>query len=87
MINRKIIGLVSTLALMGSLAACSSTPSTQQSAPVPSAASTTQPDAMKQGDAMKKDGDAMKKDGDAMKQGDAMKKDGDAMKKEAPTKP
>ncbi|MBA2749446.1 MAG: hypothetical protein H0U45_12085 [Tatlockia sp.] len=66
--NRKIVSLVSTLALMGSLSACSGTPTTgtQQTVPAPSAAST--PDAMKQGD-------AMKKDGEAMKQGDAMKKE------------
>ncbi len=74
--NWKIIGLVTNLALVVSLAACSSTPTadSQQPAPTPNAASTTQPD-------------AMKKDGDAMKQGDAMKKDGDAMKKDTPTKP
>lgn len=79
--NRKIIGLVATFALVGSLAACSNTPKagSQQAAPTPSTSSTP--------DAMKKDGDAMKKDGDAMKQGDTMKKDGDAMKKETPTKP
>ncbi len=71
--NSKIIALIAGLALMGSLTACSVPES-----PKPN---TAQPDAMKQGDAMKKDGDAMK--GDAMKKdGDAMKKDGDAMKKD-----
>jgi pentapeptide MXKDX repeat protein len=74
--NSKVIALLTGLVLMGSLVACSA-PDSQK----PSTSSTPQPDAMKQGDAMKKDGDAMKKDGDAMKQGDAMKKDGDAMKK------
>ncbi len=70
--NWKIIGLVANLALVGSLAACSNTPTAGSQQPS-SGATTSQPDAMKQGDAMKKDGDAMKQ--------------GDAMKKETPTKP
>ena len=62
--KRKILSLIAGFASVGSLAACSSTPiESQQAVPAPSAASTTQPDAMKKdGDAMKKDGDAMKKD-------------------------
>ncbi len=73
-INQKIIGLVTTLTLIGGLAACSSasTPESQQAEPATSAENTTQPDAMQQGDTMKED------DG-AMQQGDTMKKDGDAM--------
>ena len=76
-INQKIIGLVTTLTLVGSLAACSSTPTpeSQQAEPDPSAENTTQPDAMKE------DGGAMKEDGGAMKE------DGGAMKEETPTKP
>jgi len=68
----KMIGLMTSLTLIASLAACSSNAKTDQQAspstsPNVPAASTTQ----SEGDAMK--GDAMK--GDAMHKGDAMKKD------------
>jgi hypothetical protein len=85
--NRKIIVLVANLALIGSLAACSNTPSNK-------ASDSPTGGAMKQGDAMKspsptggamKQGDATKSPtGSAMKQGDAMKSPsptGDTMKK------
>ncbi len=82
--NQKIIGLVTTLTLVGSLASCSSasTPESQQPKPATSAENTTQPDTMKgEGDAMQQ-GDTMKEDGDAMQQDDTMKEDGDAMQQD-----
>ncbi|WP_413198502.1 hypothetical protein [Nostoc piscinale] len=98
MMKLKFVGVIASLALVGSLVACSGAGDNQaapNNAPSAAPASSTG-DAMKneggamkkEGDAMKKDGDAMKKDGDAMKKdGDAMKKDGDAMKKEDGAKP
>ena len=84
--NQKIIGLVTTLTLIGSLAACSTPKAeSQQTTPNVTAESTTQPDTMQQGETMKDDdgamqqGETMKDDDGAMQQGETMKDDDGAM--------